>query len=147
MVLGQTTHFQCSKMALVVNKPGTYRLQVTQGKCVGWSEDKIVQRSAWTGTSLPDSLLSFGADDSTFIAYPNPVLTPLLIRYLQPGATQVRAEVYSSAGHLEKTGFFLNRLPNGLFTLDLPVFDLPVGLYILQLTDGPRQRSLRFMRR
>ena len=135
------------KMALVVNKPGTYRLRVTQGKCVGWSEDKIVQRSAWTGTSLPDSLLSFGADDSTFIAYPNPVLTTLLIRYLQPGATQVRAEVYSSAGHLEKTGFFLNRLPNGLFTLDLPVFDLPVGLYILQLTDGPRQRSLRFMRR
>ena len=132
---------------LVINRLGTYRLRVSQGNCVGWSDDKLVQRSAWTGTSLPDSLLSFGSDDSTFIAYPNPVLTTLLIRYLQPGATQVRAEVYSSAGHLEKTGFFLNRLPNGLFTLDLPVFDLPVGLYILQLTDGPRQRSLRFMRR
>ncbi len=132
---------------LVVNQPGIYRLRVSQQKCQGWSEDKQVRRSAWTGTSVADSLLTFGSGDSTFVAYPNPVLTSLLIRYLQPGATQVSVDVFSVAGHSEKTGFVLTRLANGLFSLDLPVSDLPVGLYILRLTDGPRQRSLRFMRR
>ncbi|ARK08947.1 S8 family peptidase [Fibrella sp. ES10-3-2-2] len=136
-----------TKASLIVNQPGTYRVRVTQQQCVGWSDDKLVRRSAWTGTSVADSLLSFGADDSTFIAYPNPVLTTLLIRYLRPGAARVSAEVYSSAGHLEKTGFFLNRFSNGLFSLDLPVFDLPVGVYVLRLTDGIRQRSMRFIRR
>lgn len=133
--------------SLIVKQPGTYQLRVNQQQCVGWSGDKIVRRSAWTGTSVADSLLSFGADDSTFVAYPNPVLTTLLIRYLQPGATQVGVEVYSASGQLEKTGFLLNRLSNGLFSLDLPVGDLPIGSYVLRLTDGPRQRSLRFLRR
>ncbi|MEZ0541527.1 S8 family peptidase [Fibrella arboris] len=133
--------------SLLVREPGTYQLRVNQQQCIGWSADKIIRRSTWVGTSVADSLLTFGIDDSTFVAYPNPVLTTLLIRYLQPGATQVSVDIYSAAGHMEKTGFRLNRLSNGLFSLDLPVGDLPVGLYILRLTDGPRQRSLRFMRR
>lgn len=132
---------------LIVKQPGTYQVRVNQQQCVSWSGEKLVRRSAWTGSNVADSLLTFGADDSTFVAYPNPVLTTLLIRYLQPGATQVGVEVYSVAGQVEKSGFMLNRLSNGLFSLDLPVADLPIGLYILRLTDGPRQRSLRFLRR
>lgn len=135
-----------TQVSLLVNQSGTYRLRINQQQCTGWSTDRLVRRSAWTGTSLADSLLTFASDDSTFIAYPNPVSTTLLIRYLQPGAKQVRVAVYSVAGQLEKTGFTLNHLPNGLFSLDLPVADLPVGPYILQLNDGIRQRSLRFLR-
>ncbi|RYF72138.1 MAG: T9SS type A sorting domain-containing protein [Cytophagaceae bacterium] len=136
-----------SQSTLLIKQPGTYQVRVNQQQCVSWSADKVVRHSAWTGNSVADSLLTFGSDDSTFIAYPNPVLTTLLIRYLQPGATQVHVDVYSAAGHLEKTGFGLNHLSNGLFTLDLHVGDLPIGLYILQLTDGIRQRSVRFLRR
>ncbi|MBO0948818.1 S8 family serine peptidase [Fibrella forsythiae] len=136
-----------TQSTLVVKQPGTYQVRVNQQQCVGWSAEKVVRHSAWTGDSVADSLLTFGSDDSTFVAYPNPVLTTLLIRYLQPGASQVHVDVYSAAGHLEKAGFMLNHLSNGLFTLDLHVGDLPIGLYMLHLTDGPRQRSLRFLRR
>ena len=87
-----------------------------------------------------------GANDSAFVAYPNPVVSTLLVRYLQPGATSVMAEVYSVAGHLEKTGRF-KKTTNNLFTLDLPVADLPVGVYVLRVSDGRRVRSLRFLRR
>ncbi|MEZ0486789.1 S8 family serine peptidase [Fibrella aquatica] len=132
---------------LLVKQPGTYQLRVSQQKCVGWSGSKVVQRSAWSGSNIPDSLLTFESDDSMFIAYPNPVLTTLLIRYAHSESSEVRVDVYTIAGQLEKSGFLLNRLSNGLFSLDLPVSDLPIGLYILRLTDGPRQRSLRFMRR
>ena len=56
------------------------------------------------------------------------------------------AEVYSVASHLEKTGRF-KKATNNLFTLNLPVADLPVGVYVLRVSDGRRVRSLRFLRR
>ena len=88
-------------------------------------------------TSVTDPLLTSGFSDGTFVAYPNLVPTTLLIRYLQPEATEITLDVYSAGGRIEKKALSLNRLSDGLFSLDLPVHDLPPGLYVLRLTDGP----------
>jgi hypothetical protein len=131
---------------LVVNQPGTYQLRVSQQQCVGWSAEKLVRRSYIT--SVADPFLTPAADDSLFVAFPNPATAALQIRYQQPGgAAQVRVDVYDLAGSLQQTQVSLTRLANGFHSVELPVRQLPAGLYILRLTDGTRQRSLRFGRR
>ena len=131
---------------LLVNAPGAYRLQVSQQQCVGLSSEKTVQRSSWAGLStLPDSLVAFDGADSTFVVYPVPTPGTLFVRYVRPGATTVSVTVYDIIGNVQ-----LETMPlgfrQGLFYLDMPVHGLPLGLYLLHLTDGSRSKSVRFFK-
>lgn len=135
-----------SERQLLVNAPGAYRLQVAQQQCVGLSAEKTLRRSSWAGLStLPDSLVAFDGADSTFIVYPNPTPSTLFVRYVRPGATAVSVMIYDVIGNIQKEAIPL-RFRQGLFYLDLPVYDLPLGLYLLRLTDGSRSKSMRFLK-
>lgn len=135
-----------SERQLLVNAPGAYRLQITQQQCIGISAEKTVRRSSWGGlSSLPDSLVAFDGADSTFVVYPNPTPNTLFVRYVRPGATAVSVTVYDIIGNIQKEAIPL-RFRQGLFYLDMPVSDLPLGLYLLHLTDGSRSKSVRFLK-
>lgn len=131
---------------LFVGEPGTYRLRVMQQQCTSWSDIKLVHwASDKRPNTLPDSLLSAGQIDSTLVAYPNPARQTLHVRYVRPGAAQVAAVVFDMQGN--QVGPELVMLFNqGLFGLDLPVFSLMQGQYVLRLTDGDRSKTLRFLR-
>ncbi|WP_051054011.1 S8 family peptidase [Fibrella aestuarina] len=131
---------------LLVDEPGTYRLKVSQQQCSGWSDEKPVRWSSWAGvTSLPDSLLSFDQADSVLVAYPNPAVQTLYIRYVRPGASQVTVGIVDLWGRQVSSSQEM-RHRQGLFWLDLPIYDLMKGQYLLRFTDGDRVKALRFMR-
>ncbi len=125
---------------IIINQPGAYRLRVNQQQCLGWADETQVRRAA------PTDSVRLVAEAGLLEAYPVPVLTRLLIRYQHGLARQVTATIYNETGQLEKADFPLRQLPDGRFSLDLPVTDLPNGLHILQVQDGPRRRSLRFIK-
>jgi hypothetical protein len=131
---------------LIVIEPGTYRLRVAQQQCTAWSEAKMVRWSSWSSVGvLPDTLLSFENADSALVAFPNPASQTLYVRYVRPGATRATLEVFDLQGNQVRSAQPMN-LRRGLFWLDLPLYDLMRGQYFLRLTDGYRQRALRFLR-
>jgi hypothetical protein len=131
---------------LIVVEPGTYRLRVAQQQCVAWSDEKTVRWSSWSSVgTLPDTLISFENADSALMAFPNPASQTLYVRYVRPGATQTMLEVIDLLGNQVRSPQPMN-LRQGLFWLDLPLYDLVRGQYFLRLTDGYRQRALRFLR-
>ena len=111
---------------LAVTQKGVYQAQAAQSGCVIRSQAVTVQAS--TIATIP------GAD---YITDSLPAA----------GSNRGNRGRVQAVGRIEKKALSLNRLSDGLFPLDLPVHDLPPGLYGLRLTDGPRQRSLRFIRR
>lgn len=101
-------------------------------------------RSSWAGLStLPDSLIAFDGADSTFVIYPNPASGTLFVQYVRPGAVNVT--VYDIVGNVQKDAVPLH-FRQGLFYLDMPVYDLPPGVCLLHLTEGSRSKSVRFLK-
>ena len=123
---------------LSVSQAGTYKVQVTQHACVGWSADWIVETT----------ILTAAASDSTgkFIFYPNPTENTLFIHYASPLAKQVQVSLFNVLGILQQSPISL-KLQNRQFEGSLSVQDLPPGLYILRLADGHSIEIGRFLKK
>lgn len=123
---------------LSVSEPGSYKVQVTQQNCVGWSTPRIINVSVVTSIAPePDSL---------FLAYPNPVEHSLDVQYAFPNARDVQVSVLDIQGRLYGSPSSLN-LSNRRFQGTLNLNMLSPGSYILKLSDGDRTRTLRFLKK
>lgn len=132
---------------LLADRPGLYRVRVSQQGCTAFSSVRAVRWSDNTSaTSLPDSILQFNPADSTLLIFPNPATNQVSIRYFRPLTTAFVATIYNTIG-----GIAINTITfqykEGVLEADIPVSMLPPGHYFLQLIDGPRVRRARFIKR
>ena len=120
-----------------VSQPGVYKVQVTQQNCVGWSSVRTVQMALLTATT-PDPAASL-------TLYPNPTDGSLFVRYTNPAAKQVQISVVDSRGVLQQRPVSI-KSASGRFETDLSITNLPPGYYVLQLSDGVRMQTGRFLK-
>jgi hypothetical protein len=133
---------------ILVNQSGDYRLFIRALHCENFSSVRVVRQAdaANTASVLPDSLLAYEAADSTVMVYPNPAATTLFMRYTHPKAVAVRVTVQDLQG-ITRWADVPMRQSGTFFQLDLPVGNLPPGMYFYRITDGIRVRSGRFLKR
>ncbi len=123
---------------LAVTQAGTYKVQITQHACVGWSSNRIVQTDVLTATLTdPTGQLS---------VYPNPAENTISIRYASPLAKQVQVSVFDLRGVLQQSTF-IQKTVNGQFEGDISVLELPTGSYVFRLTDGHTTQTGRFVKK
>ncbi|WP_018620236.1 S8 family serine peptidase [Spirosoma luteum] len=123
--------------SLLVSQAGTYRVRVTQHACVGYSTDRTILTTVLTAT-VPDPTGHFGI-------YPNPAETMLYVRYANPTAKQVHLQVVDLQGRAWNTPVSLNNQlgeTHGAITIQY----LPPGVYILQLSEGDKTQTERFLK-
>ena len=123
--------------SLLVSQAGTYRVRVTQHACVGYSTDRTILTTVLTAT-VPDPTGHFGI-------YPNPAETMLYVRYANPTAKQVHLQVVDLQGRAWNTPVSLNNQQgetHGAITIQY----LPPGVYILQLAEGDKTQTERFLK-
>ncbi|WP_317165848.1 S8 family serine peptidase [Spirosoma arboris] len=123
---------------LSVSTPGSYKVQVTQHSCVGWSTNRLVQTTVLTAT-VSDTV-------GFFTFYPNPTENIISIHYVNPSAKQVQIKIFDLNGILRQTPLSI-KASNGQFEGDLPVQHLPAGIYILHLSDGSGIQTKRFVKK
>ncbi|QDK82875.1 S8 family serine peptidase [Spirosoma sp. KCTC 42546] len=123
---------------LSVSTEGSYKVQITQHTCVGWSTNRIVQSVALTAATSDST--------SQFIIYPNPTEQTLSIRYANPLAKQVLISVLDQNGILQQPSLSI-KSQNGQFEGDLPIQQLPAGIYIFRLADGFGIQTGRFVKK
>ncbi|GAB3029582.1 S8 family serine peptidase [Spirosoma pulveris] len=124
---------------LSVTQAGTYKVAITQQKCMGWSTDRLVQTTVVTGIT-PDPL-------AAFTIYPNPAEHTLSIRYSNPSVVQqAQVSLYDLRGVLLQPPFLL-KTQNGQFEGAISIVDLAPGTYILRLTDGHFTQLDRFIKK
>ena len=132
---------------LLVSQAGDYRLFIKALQCENFSSVRVVRQAdaANTPSVLPDSSLTYEMADSNLIVYPNPAATRLFVRYTHPKATAVQVSVQDLQGVVRWADVPMRQ--NGtFFRLDLPIGDLPPGMYFYRITDGVRTRSGRFLK-
>lgn len=122
---------------LSVSQPGIYKVQVTQQNCVGWSSERSVRMAVLTAAT-PDPAASL-------ILYPNPADNRLFIRYVSPAAKQVQVGVFDVRGVLLLPPIRIMSAI-GRFETELSIAELPPGHYVLQLSDGGRVLTERFVK-
>ena len=123
---------------LSVTQAGSYKVQVIQQGCVGWSTARLVQTTVLTATA-PDPI-------SQFTFYPNPTEHSLSIRYTNPLAKQVQVSVFDLLGVLQQQPVSL-KPQNGQVEGNLSIQQLPSGTYILLLSDGITTQTERFIKK
>jgi Subtilase family/Secretion system C-terminal sorting domain len=133
---------------ILVSQAGEYRLWVRFSNCENFSPVRVVRLSDGTHSpsALPDSLLTYDTGDSSLVAYPNPATTLLHIRYARAKANDVRVNVFDFQG-VPRLADVPMQFVGTFFQTDLPVGDLPPGIYFYRVTDGLRVRSGRFLKR
>ena len=122
---------------LSVAKAGTYKVQVTQHTCVGWSATRLVQTTLVTAT-MPDPI-------QPFIFFPNPAEHTLSIRYANPASKRIQISVLDSKGVIRQTS--LIEVDNGQIESSISIQQLPPGIYIIQLTDGLINQNAKFVKK
>ncbi|WP_332368966.1 T9SS type A sorting domain-containing protein [Spirosoma telluris] len=127
-----------SDYRLTVSTAGSYKVQVTQHSCVGWSTSRLIQ------TAVQTAILSDSARQFSF--YPNPTENSLFIRYANPLAKQVQVSVFDLNGILQQPSLSI-KASNGQFEGNLSVQYLPTGTYILRLSDGFGIQIRRFIKK
>ncbi|MFD2936026.1 S8 family peptidase [Spirosoma flavum] len=123
---------------LSVTQAGTYKVQVTQQGCIGWSTNRVVQTSILTAVTADPT--------GQFVVYPNPAEHTISIRYVSSLAKQIQVSIFDLRGVLQQSPFQLND-QNGQFKGDISVHELPAGSYILRLTDGYTTQTGRFVKK
>ncbi|GAB2604759.1 S8 family peptidase [Spirosoma areae] len=123
---------------LSVVQAGTYKVQITQQHCVGWSSSRFVQTALLTATT-PDP-------DGSFSVYPNPAETTLSIRYINLLTKQVDVDLSDLRGTLRQPTYSI-KAQNGQINSQLSIQHLPPGQYIIRLTDGLTTQVRQFIKK
>ena len=123
---------------LLVERAGTYNVQITQHGCTSQSPNRLVETSLVTAT-LPDPT-------GQITLYPNPAEHTLFVRYANPINRQVLVSIIDQNSGLQLPPLLLNA-KNGQVEGTLSVQTLPAGPYVLQLTDGERTQTVRFVKK
>lgn len=124
---------------LTVSQPGIYKVQMEQQTCVAWSTDRVIAYPAVV-TALSDETIN------QLMVYPSPAEHTLSIRYNAPLTKQAIISIIDSRGVLQQPPTsVINQ--NGALNADIAVQALPVGSYILRLSDGQSTQAVRFIKR
>ena len=122
---------------LSVAKAGTYKVQVIQQACVGWSTARSVQTALVTA-STPDPA-------RVFVLFPNPAEHTLSIHYTNPASKQVQIKVSDLKGIVHQYSSL--EAHNEQIEDTISIQQLPPGTYIFQLSDGATNQNERFIKK
>lgn len=130
----------------LANKPGQYRVRITQQSCKALSSVRVVRWADGNSTSsLPDSLLQYAPVDSLLLLTPNPATDQVKAHYFRPLTKTFISTLYNSSG-----AAVLDQIPfadrDGILQATISVGHLPPGHYFLQIIDGPRVRRARLIK-
>jgi hypothetical protein len=113
-------------------------VQVKEQSCEVWSTERVVLSTVLTATNTDPA--------DQFAVFPNPVEHTLSVRYTSSLAKQATIRLYDNRGVLQQRPISL-KAQNGQFVADIFVQYLPVGSYVLNLTDGFTTQVKRFIKK
>ena len=99
----------------------------------------------WNVDVLVDSR-NPGQLETRFSVQPNPGEAPQVLRLELPQTTTLSAELRDARGRSLRTLFTERRFPAGVSEIRVREPDLPAGVYLIHLTDGVREWTVRLVR-
>jgi hypothetical protein len=124
---------------LTANQAGSYTVEISQNNCSLLSKALVLRQS---GYSDPNS--SILIEKINLKLYPNPATTYLTVSYLSANAYNLEATIVDEKG-VPFNKQFLND-DGSIFKAIFDVTDLPVGRYLIVISDGVKTVSKPFLK-